>query len=68
MANVSERLMTTKEAAKALGMSASTLAKWRLAGSGPRWAKLGRAVRYLASDLAEFVDGRLRQSTSQPAL
>ena len=28
-----------------------TLANWRSAGRGPRWSKLGGAVRYCGSDL-----------------
>ena len=62
-----ERLLTTKEAARTLGISASTLAKWRVAGCGPRWAKLGRAVRYHVVDLTEFVARSSRRSTSQLA-
>jgi len=60
-----ERLISTKEAAAVLALSASTLAKWRIAGRGPRWVRMGRAVRYLTADLAIFVQSRLRHSTSQ---
>ena len=48
------------------GVSTSTLAKWRLAGSGPRYSKLGpRLVVYDERDLDEFLDARKRKSTSE---
>ena len=67
MALTLERCLTTKEAAAALGLAPSTLSKWRVSGRGPKWTKLGRVCRYLASDLADFVEERRRQSTSQAA-
>jgi len=53
------------EAAAFLGMSPSTLAKMRLRGDGPPYAKLGkRIVLYDVCDLESWVTARKRMSTS----
>lgn len=54
----------TTVAARILGLSASTLAKMRLTGRGPYYCKLGRRVLYRPNDLAEWLEGHVRQSTS----
>jgi predicted DNA-binding transcriptional regulator AlpA len=58
-------LLTPKEAAEFLRVSVSFLAKARMRGDGPRFRKLSRAVRYLKSDLAEWLKARARTSTSE---
>ena len=47
--------MNEIEAAERLGLSVATLRAWRHRGKGPRFVRLGRAVRYLPTDLAEFI-------------
>jgi predicted DNA-binding transcriptional regulator AlpA len=44
-------VVDAREAARRLGLSTSTLAKMRLSGSGPTYAKLGRRVVYRTEDL-----------------
>lgn len=39
-----------------LGVSVETLRGWRKQGRGPRYRKLGRAVRYSIADLEAFVE------------
>lgn len=61
--------LKTSEAATYLGLSASTLAKMRVAGTGPRFCRVGgtgRAVRYRAADLDDYLASRAVQSTSAP--
>jgi predicted DNA-binding transcriptional regulator AlpA len=58
-------LLHPKEAARILNVSISWLAKSRLSGTGPRFVKIGRAVRYLESSLREYIKGRTRGSTSE---
>jgi predicted DNA-binding transcriptional regulator AlpA len=60
-----EILLHQKEAAHILGLSVRTLERQRLAGTGPRYVRLGRLVRYRPQDLADFVDRNLRRSTSE---
>ena len=50
-----DRLFTPKETADFLRVSESWLAKARMRGDGPRYRKLSRAVRYLKSDLTDWL-------------
>jgi excisionase family DNA binding protein len=59
-----DRLLTQKEVAHQLGISERTLERHRVTGTGPRWARLGRLVRYRVSDLEQWVEASLRTSTS----
>ena len=60
-------LLTTKEAARLLGLSQSTLNKLRVYGGGPRYLKLTRRVRYSIDDLNSWLNDRRRNSTSEAA-
>ena len=61
------RILRTPDAARYLGLTASTLEKMRLTGAGPRFIRLGfRAVGYAIGDLDAFVDAGRRASTSDP--
>jgi len=51
----SSGLMTTKEAAEYLRLSAQTLAKWRCYKRGPRFVRLGSAVYYRQIELDEYI-------------
>ena len=62
------RLHTTPEAADYLGLSKNTLNRWRHTGDGPRFVKLGRAVRYRREDLDEWVASCSRASTSSAVM
>jgi predicted DNA-binding transcriptional regulator AlpA len=64
-ASTIEPLLHPRDAAKLLNVSVSWLAKSRLSGDGPRFVKIGRAVRYLESSLREYIKGRTRGSTSE---
>lgn len=59
------RLLTTAEAAELLRVSTSFLMKARLRGDGPRYRKVGRAVRYLESDVVDWLKARARTSTAE---
>jgi hypothetical protein len=48
-------LLNGKEAAAYLNIKPETLTKWRWAGAGPRYVKVGSAVRYKPSDLDAFM-------------
>jgi predicted DNA-binding transcriptional regulator AlpA len=54
-----------KTTAGMLNVSVSWLAKARLSGNGPRYVKIGRAVRYPESSLREYIRSRTRGSTSE---
>ncbi len=53
------------EAARYLGMSTSTLNKWRMFSTGPRYMKMGRSVLYRKEDLDSWMESRVRENTSE---
>lgn len=60
-------VMNTSEAARYVRLGKPTLDRFRLTGEGPRFAKLGGAVRYRREDLDEWIASRLVASTSVDA-
>ena len=63
--NEIDPLLHPLQVAKLLAVSLSWLAKSRLNGTGPRFIKLGRAVRYAQSAVHEFILSQQRLSTSE---
>lgn len=61
-----QQLYSQNDVAEQLGCSVRTLERYRVSGDGPRFVKVGRLVRYRASDLDEWLAGRVRGSTSEP--
>ena len=52
------RILTTREAARVLGLSAATLETWRCKGMGPKFVRIGlRKIGYWRRDLITFVEG-----------
>ncbi len=60
--------LTPGEAAGVLKLAKGTLANMRLNGTGPRFRKHGRLVRYDIDDLKAWSASRMRTSTSQDDL
>jgi len=59
------RLLTTRDVAKLLQVSMSTLSKWRVSKrEALPFLKLGRAVRYRLEDVQAHLHTRVRRSTS----
>ena len=59
--------MNERRAAAFLELSTQTLQRWRTLGTGPRYCKLGGAIRYTREDLLGFADERKRRSTADRA-
>ena len=57
-------VLNTEAARQILGLKRGTLEKWRLRGCGPRFIKVGRAVRYRPEDIDAWLSSRTRRSTS----
>jgi predicted DNA-binding transcriptional regulator AlpA len=49
------RALTEREVSERLGLTVACLRAWRHRGQGPRFLRLGRAVRYLPADLEDFL-------------
>lgn len=57
-------LLMDTEVAEITGASIFRVRKWRLQGRGPRFLRLGGAIRYRESDVLEYVEsGRLYLET-----
>ncbi len=54
-------LMTTKEAAKFIGLSIWWLVKARSTGAGPKYIKIGRSIRYSKASLLDFIDDNTQE-------
>ena len=59
-------LLKEDDAAAILNIEVATLRRWRWAGKGPRFIKVGHAVRYDQADLEAFIQVGRRRSTSDP--
>ncbi|MCL5734819.1 MAG: helix-turn-helix domain-containing protein [Actinobacteria bacterium] len=57
-------LLDESEAAEYLHVSAKSLSQWRYQGRGPCFCKIEGCVRYVKSDLDEWILSRRRRSTS----
>jgi len=53
-----EKLMTTREAAEALGVAVQTLYNWRFLRQGPAYICVGRRRFYEPSDIQAFKQER----------
>ena len=51
---IDERVLSDTEVADRLGVSPFTVRAWRRKGNGPRFMKMGRAVRYRSEDVEAF--------------
>ncbi len=62
-----DRLLSTKEAARVLGVSKAFLERDRWAGARIPFVQVGRrAVRYRREDLEAYIATQTRRSTSDP--
>ncbi len=59
---VEDRWLTRRELAERYGVPVKTPAEWASKGTGPRYAKIGRHVRYRLSDV---IDWEREQSPSE---
>jgi excisionase family DNA binding protein len=51
-----DSLVTEVQAAKFLNISIRTLQAWRIKLAGPRFVRVGRAIRYRRSDLTAWIE------------
>ncbi len=59
-------LLKETEVAEILNVEVASLRRWRWAGGkGPRFIKIGAAVRYDPADLVAFIEAGRRASTSE---
>jgi len=61
-----QALLNEYDVSRLTGMSVASVRRWRLLGQGPKYLKIGSAVRYKATDVAEWVDSRPSGGGQQP--
>lgn len=62
---MSTDILNTREAATYVRLGKPTLERFRVSGDGPRYCKLGGAVRYRKADLDAWLESRVVRSTSE---
>ena len=53
-----EALITEHDVARISGMSVASVRRWRLLRQGPKYLKIGAAVRYKQGDLSAWLGSR----------
>ena len=61
-----DTLLSDYDLARLTGRARSCWQKDRLKGTGPRFVKLGRLIRYRRSDVDTWLEAQVRSSTSDP--
>lgn len=56
--NTLETLLNEHDVARITGLSVASVRRWRLLKQGPRYLKIGSAVRYRAEDIASWLGSR----------
>lgn len=56
--NAIEKLLNEHEVARVTGLSVASVRRWRLLRLGPKYIKIGSAVRYKPEDLASWLESR----------
>jgi predicted DNA-binding transcriptional regulator AlpA len=62
MDNADERWLSRRELAERYGLPVKTLAQWASKGTGPRYARMGRHVRYRLSDVIDWETERFDEN------
>jgi predicted DNA-binding transcriptional regulator AlpA len=58
MQNTLEELLTEHDVARITGLSVASVRRWRLLRQGPKYLKIGAAVRYKPEDVATWLESR----------
>ena len=66
-ANAEDRWLSRQELADRYGVPVKTPAEWASKGTGPRYAKFGRHVRYRLSDVIDWESKRFAEDKRSSA-
>ena len=56
--NILNTLLNEHDVARVTGLSVSSVRRWRLLRQGPKYLKIGAAVRYKAEDVSAWLESR----------
>ncbi|WP_163372896.1 helix-turn-helix transcriptional regulator [Endozoicomonas acroporae] len=57
------KLLNTAQVCELLGKAPQTLQNWRSIGTGPKFIKVGRDVRYREADIIEWLESNVYTET-----
>lgn len=57
--NANDTWLSRQQLADRYGLPVKTLAQWAYKGTGPRYARMGRHVRYRLSDVLDWESARI---------
>jgi predicted DNA-binding transcriptional regulator AlpA len=57
-ANTLKELLAEHDVARITGLSVASVRRWRLLRQGPRYLKIGSAVRYRVEDISAWLESR----------
>jgi predicted DNA-binding transcriptional regulator AlpA len=56
--NLVQELLTERDVARITGLSVASVRRWRLLRQGPKYIKIGAAVRYRPEDVSAWLASR----------
>jgi predicted DNA-binding transcriptional regulator AlpA len=56
--NPLQQLLTERDVARITGLSVASVRRWRLLRQGPKYLKIGAAVRYKPGDISAWLESR----------
>ena len=56
--NILETLLNEYDVARITGLSVASVRRWRLLRQGPKYLKIGAAVRYKPEDISVWLESR----------
>ncbi len=56
--NTLEKLLNEHDVARITGLSVASVRRWRLFRQGPKYLKIGAAVRYKPEDISTWLESR----------
>ena len=68
LANTLEELLTEHDVARITAMSVASTRRWRNLCQGPKYLKIGAAVRYRPEDVSTWLDTRAQRGGQQGAI
>jgi predicted DNA-binding transcriptional regulator AlpA len=64
--NAIEKLLNEHDVARITGLSVASVRRWRLFRRGPKYLKIGAAVRYKPEDISTWLESRPTGGGNQP--
>jgi len=56
--NAMKSLLNEHDVARLIALSVASLRRWRILGQGPKFLKIGAAVRYREEDVLDWLDSQ----------